>query len=231
MLSVVIPTTRDNYELEKSLKGYEVLIQREKGLVNARNVGWHKSKYDIVAFIDDDVILSPGWAIEIEKSFIDPNVGCVMGGVELVGKDNRDNTWTIPFMRTFFKRLGNIQACNMVFRKEALIKSGGFDPIYDSGVGEWSEPDLVYRVASLGYKVVHNEEAKLIHLPSKQGIYKTRSKYSYWRMRNFLTFRKRWLSWDFNLLLVVLVFNLYWVYKSIRTLDYHWLGGLRASLR
>jgi hypothetical protein len=104
---------------------------------------------------------------------------------------------------------------------------GGFDMSFNNGVGEWSEPDLVNRIKEK-FSVIDYPEALLYHYPSQQGIYKERAKHSYWRMRNFMTFRKRWLKWDWNLIQIVVIFYIYWFYKFLRTGNINWLGGLCA---
>jgi glycosyltransferase involved in cell wall biosynthesis len=225
MLSIVIPTTRNLNKLIESLskqtyKDYELIIREDKGLVKARNEGWKQAKGEIVAFIDDDVILEPYWASQIVKSF-KSNDG-VFGGV-ITHAEKRDNDWKNPIMRNFFRSIGSPHVCNMAFTKKFLEKVGGFDPIFERGVGEWSEPDL-----SLKAKMVRNNFALLHHHPSPDGIYKNRSRVSYQRMRNFLTFRKRWLKMDINLVLVTFIFYTYWIYKFLKTGDFYWLGGLRA---
>lgn len=226
MLSIVIATTRDITELKKSLEDYEVLVQKEKGLVNARNAGWRRATGDIIAFIDDDVVLDNDWSFEMSMAFANLRVSGVMGGV-VTKSGNRDNDWSHPILKKFFNRIGSVQACNMAFRKSALEAVGGFDMSFNNGVGEWSEPDLVNRIKEK-FSVIDYPEALLYHYPSQQGIYKERAKHSYWRMRNFMTFRKRWLKWDWNLIQIVVIFYIYWFYKFLRTGNINWLGGLCA---
>lgn len=234
-LSIVVPTTRgtplfQKWGDEQSYQDFEVLVQREEGLVNARNSGWRRAKNEIVSFIDDDVVLDKNWTKEISISFDAPRVGCVMGATIIPAEfqKNRDNVWSLGVMQTFFKRIGSIQACNMSFRKEVLKELDGFDEIY-KGIGEWSEPDLVFRVKKLGYNVIHNNKAIIYHCPSQAGIYQQRGKDSYNRMRNFCIMRKKWLTWDFNLFIVVIIFNVYWIYKFFRTRKIAWLGGLLGN--
>jgi glycosyltransferase involved in cell wall biosynthesis len=227
MLSVVIPTTRDITKLEKSLSGVEVLVQREDGLVNARNLGWRKAHGDIIAFIDDDIELDKNWVEEICKAFSCPDVGGVMGGVITEKSKNRDNDWSNPILKIFYNRIGAVSACNMAFRRSVLEQVGGFDEAYSKGLGEWSEPDLVYRVKQKALVITH-EDALVWHYPSDRGIYQKRAEHSYWRMHNFHLFRRRWLKWDFNLFLVMLIFYAYWFYKFLKTRNKQWLGGLLA---
>lgn len=237
MLSIVIPTTRDISKLLDSLstqtcKDFEVLVQYEDGLVNARNSGWRRAKGDYVSFIDDDVVLDKNWVKEVLHSFKLPGIECIGAviGKVITEKGNRDNDWSNPILKKFFGML-NVEACNMSFQKQSLEILGGFDEVYSKGVGEWSEPDIIYKIKKNTWElglVTYNQFAELYHYPSPVGIYSKRSSHSYHRMRNFHTFRKRWLKWNFNLILVIGIFYTYWIYKFLKTRDYHWLGGLLA---
>ena len=60
---------------------------KQKSMVVARNVGWQQSKGDIVAFIDDDAIVSKAWSKYILEPFRDREVGGVVGRV-ISSKDN-----------------------------------------------------------------------------------------------------------------------------------------------
>ena len=44
------------------------------GLSAARNVGIGQAKGDIIAFVDDDVVLFPDWAQEMVKAYVDESV-------------------------------------------------------------------------------------------------------------------------------------------------------------
>lgn len=61
-------------------KDLEILIRRESPLVKARDLGWRKAKGEIVAWIDDDVILDKNWAKKLVKIFEkNKDVGGVSG--------------------------------------------------------------------------------------------------------------------------------------------------------
>ena len=64
----------------QSFNDYEVVIVKEKPLVKARDLGWRRSKGEIVSWIDDDVVLSKNWAKNLVKIFDEnKNVGGVSG--------------------------------------------------------------------------------------------------------------------------------------------------------
>lgn len=85
-----------------------------------------------------------------------------------------------------------LEACNMAFRRDVFFEVGGFDESF-KGIGDWSEPDLSFRIRRAGYKLQFSRNAKLYHRPSKSGAYKKRlGKCS--RMENYLLFSRRWIK-------------------------------------
>jgi GT2 family glycosyltransferase len=93
LLSVIICSLRRTESLHKcldslskqSIKNFEIIIIDEtndpgKGLAAARDVGWRQAKSDLVAWIDDDVVVSQNWVNEIITIFSNnPQVGGVSG--------------------------------------------------------------------------------------------------------------------------------------------------------
>ena len=110
-----------------------------------------------------------------------------------------------------------LEACNMSFRKDILDDIGGFSREY-GGIGDWSEPDLAFRVKASGYKLVFNPKAVVRHCISQGGVFKERGSDSYRRMKNFINFYFKWIKPNtlekfirFSINLTFL--NLYWFYS------------------
>ena len=87
-LSVVICTSGRPKELKRcldslqrqSFKDLEILIIRETGLAQARDLGWQRAKGEIISFIDDDVVVDKDWAKNLVRIFADnPDVAGVSG--------------------------------------------------------------------------------------------------------------------------------------------------------
>jgi glycosyltransferase involved in cell wall biosynthesis len=51
----------------------------QRNLCWSRNIGLKVSKYDVVAYIDDDAVPEPNWLRNISSPFSDPKVGLVGG--------------------------------------------------------------------------------------------------------------------------------------------------------
>lgn len=84
-----------------------------------------------------------------------------------------------------------LEACNMAWSKEAFREVGGFDESY-RGIGDWSEPDLAFRVRERGYLLHFSPEAKLYHLPDRTGAYLSRAQTGA-RYTNYIRFARRWV--------------------------------------
>lgn len=61
--------------------GFRYVREDTPGLDWARNRGIKEAAYDIVAFIDDDALASPGWLRGVARGFADPAVSAVTGMV------------------------------------------------------------------------------------------------------------------------------------------------------
>lgn len=145
---------------------------------NKKNAGFRASAADIVAFIDDDVVVARDWPDRMLEAFEDPDVG-MASGPSLVPDD-------LPLMARlaggalssgaagyvagrYLKdgheprriRWSGIIGCNMAFRREALEKVGEFDPRFWPG----EEMIAASTVAKLGYAVVFVPNAWLQHYP------------------------------------------------------------------
>jgi len=107
-----------------------------------------------------------------------------------------------------------LEACNMAFRSSIFKKLGGFDETY-KGVGDWSEPDLAFRVRETGSGLWFNRNASLYHEPSTSGAFKKRKADAWNRYKNYLIFSKRWVKphWRHTLFKMFM-----WTYYAIATI-------------
>ena len=90
-----------------------VLTGKRRGLPAARNTGVRVAKGDILAFIDDDVILPPNWLAEIVKCYQETNADGVGGYIhDMVLFKGEKSAIDFP-QNSFFYRL--ISAIRLVF--------------------------------------------------------------------------------------------------------------------
>jgi glycosyltransferase involved in cell wall biosynthesis len=122
--------------------------EQAKGLCNARNVGINSCSGEIIAFIDDDCAVSPGWMKEIVNSYTEEDI-VVVGGVSFKG-DSED----------IYIDDRHAWGCNMSFRA-SIFRQFRFDTgLKYSHYAD--ETDLIGRIIAHGFKrvIAHNAIAK-----------------------------------------------------------------------
>ncbi len=138
-----------------------VLQIPERGAVPKRNVGWRAAAAPLIAFTDDDCEPAPGWLKAALAAFdaAEDNVDLVQGRVDPHPQD--------AHVTGLFKRTISVQQhyegypnANLVYRKAALERVGGFDDAY-WGAGE--DSDLAHRVVESGGKVRYVNDALVWH--------------------------------------------------------------------
>lgn len=125
-------------ELYKSVKEYSesiklpinLIFRQEKiGLCGARNLGSQKANGEIVAFIDDDVVLDHNWAKMMVETYSEDVIG-VTGSAYPLWQD-KELAWFPKELYWLFScsnwvewdkitETDNLWGCNMSFRKEAF---------------------------------------------------------------------------------------------------------------
>lgn len=176
--------------------------------VSSKNVGLGLAWGDIVAFIDDDCFVSPGWLYSLIPPFRDGDIGLVGGRIiyhpwatpeysneigtmnlsrdQLEGAFHRVSSGVIE--------VGHLAGGNCAVRRELALTVGGFDPGF-SGSQNGEETDFILRVRMLGKKAVFVPDAWVEHraAPRADGIERTLSNYvyRYSMVRNRLYFLRK----------------------------------------
>jgi len=133
----------------------DLLTAAEPGTSRARNVGWHAATTEQVAFVDDDVLVAPGWRDALLASPAD----FVLGGVtEPPGDSPHERPVSLAEGRegTVIDRTGPLDpgiAGNLRVRRSVLSELGGFDERL--GPASWfasaEDLDLVDRLVLAGH--------------------------------------------------------------------------------
>jgi GT2 family glycosyltransferase len=124
----------------------------------------------------------------------------------------------------------------MAVRTDLLKKVGGFDTSY-VGLGEFHEPDVSFKIRDLGFKILFDPRAAVMHLVSEGGYFSDRPD-SYGRAVNLVNFYARHIRTDrldkiVRLLSYLLFLDMYWLYaffKSGRASQLRGLGGTITAL-
>jgi glycosyltransferase involved in cell wall biosynthesis len=158
---VVDSASTDASSVEAAAAGATVVRCDLPGASRARNAGWRAARTSIVAFVDDDVRVTPDWPSRICEPFGRLEVVVVTGAVVAgspvrgAGPDVQavavtDDVRAGPFDRD---TTGNVGAsANLAARRRALESVGGFDVALGAG-GRFraaEDIDLVRRLLDHG---------------------------------------------------------------------------------
>ncbi|HWB67956.1 MAG TPA: glycosyltransferase [Mycobacteriales bacterium] len=122
--------------------GARLIRLDQPGTSRARNAGWRQSATELVAFVDDDVRVRPGWARALAADFDRPDVAFVTGAVVVPDRQARAERPVAVTSRTQPMALhpgldGDLGAsANLGVRRDVLELVGGFDPRL--GPGSWA---------------------------------------------------------------------------------------------
>lgn len=175
---------------EQTVKPKEVIIIRGRmSQPEARNKILRRCKTEIIAFLDDDAILTRYWLENIIKEYSNPEIVGVTGPAISVNE-----TFAIleriihnPENRNFFKSTGDIRCdsrrwippisvetqimigANMSFRTDKLREIGGFDEYYKHPAAYREETDPQIALIRKGYKFIYSPKALVWHIRGGEG--------------------------------------------------------------
>jgi histidinol-phosphate phosphatase family protein len=129
------------------------------GPAAARNAGWRASSADWIAFLDDDVVVEPGWAdaLVADLSAAAPGVAAVQGRIHVplpAGRRPTDWERNVAGLET-----AAWATADMAFRRAALAQVGGFDERFPRAYRE--DADLALRLLDSGWRLERGERRVL----------------------------------------------------------------------
>lgn len=131
---VVDNGSTDATSAKAEASGATVIVEETKGVVHARDAGYRHAHYALLANIDADNRVPPGWLKIALDSMIDPKVVAVSGPLSYVEVPRYVNTGARVFYffaRIFHHLLGpTIQGGNYIIRKDVLDKMHGYDKTF-----------------------------------------------------------------------------------------------------
>jgi len=141
-----------------------VVGKRNGGKASALNFGIALATTEFILCMDGDSRLHPDTLRFAMRHFIDPRVGAVAGNVKVV---NRDNLWTrlqaleyVEGLNTVRRAQGFLRVVNIipgpigVFRRDALVRVGGYDT--DTFA---EDADLTLKLLTAGWHLSYEERA------------------------------------------------------------------------
>ena len=149
------------------------------GLSSARNTGMYKAKGEIIAYIDDDAWPDPHWLHYIAHAYMISDHACI-GGPNISPNDSGFISTCVAnapggpvHVLETDEIAEHVPGCNMTFRKDALMKIGGFDPVFRCA---GDDVDVCWRIQQSGRTIGFHPSAVVWH--QRRNSFK-----AYWRQQ------------------------------------------------
>jgi GT2 family glycosyltransferase len=160
-------------------------LELRPGLDFARNLAWMEASGELIAYLDDDVVVDAGWLAGLREAWEEnPDAVAFTGLVMPLKLDTparvlfeRGNGFRRGFDK---KRFGSVlpgnplypcgpgifgTGCNMAFRRDVLRALGGFDEALDTGapLPGGGDLDIFYRIIRAGHVLVYEPSYMVFH--------------------------------------------------------------------
>lgn len=232
------PSDDRTKELVATLPNVDYVCEPKPGLDFARNRAIQEATGEILAYLDDDVTVDRKWLEGLKEAWADnPDAGAFTGLVfpyELETQAQILFEKRGGFRRGFEKiRYGQVlqgnplypcgagifgAGCNMAFKREVLIKLGGFDEALDTGapLPGGGDLDIFYRIIRGGYILAY-EPQYLIYHQHRRKMAKLRRQYWTWGLA-FMAFVVKSYQYDSSQRLKLIMLVGWWFKDQINQL-------------
>jgi glycosyltransferase involved in cell wall biosynthesis len=158
-------STDGTREMAQARDDLPVRVLRCDGSLGAvRNAGVAASHGSIVAFVDSDCVPTPTWLAEGVAAFEGARVATVQGRT-LPDPTAPPGPWPATQELTGFT--GRYEACNLFYRRDALVDAGGFD----EAIGFFGEDSMAgWAVKRLGFEERFAPGAVVHHAVTYPGV-------------------------------------------------------------
>jgi GT2 family glycosyltransferase len=184
---LIVVDSSSNNESEQVIAEYpEVryvhLHGQSNNMPQARNKGLTIASGEILAFIDDDSMVQPGWLDALIDTYQDETVGAaggriiraaepycnqVTGSPRLLIKASGDVIATgLEAVSTHQVEVEHLRGCNMSFRRKAVEQVGGFDSSYTL-TNTLEDTDFCLRVKKAGWCIMFNPAMAVVHYSAR----------------------------------------------------------------
>jgi glycosyltransferase involved in cell wall biosynthesis len=163
-LLVVDNGSRDDTIAKVRGLGVPVLEIPPGGFVSgSRNVGVRETTAPIVAFVDSDCVIRPGWAAALLDVLTDASIGAAGGKYDIRDESSWvERGWDLAHhvRLTELRDVTYVPGGNLATPRRVFLEVGGFDETLETG----EDPDLCKRIVGAGYRVVESPTIRTVHL-------------------------------------------------------------------
>lgn len=156
-------------QLQRNHGHLQYRFEAKAGLSYARNTALRHSKGDVIAFTDDDVLVTENWLAEIAREFsADPQLHMLGGRVLLARAELAAVAFLDEAERQVvrFPNTGDLlMGANMVFRRRLFTEIGLFDVRLGAGrfFAGGEDTEIVYRALKAGYYMLYAPNVLVYH--------------------------------------------------------------------
>ena len=162
-------------EFQQSFPGhFRFLTENKLGKSNALNTAIGAANGDILAFIDDDVLVAPDYIRAIQTVFTTYPADAVQGKVLLDCEDGWPEWLGTGYLAQMadFRDFGDevidlettLCGTNMVVRAKVFPTVGGFAPeLGPGGVGMWEDTEISLRIRQAGFRMIYAPQILVRH--------------------------------------------------------------------
>lgn len=135
-----------------------IVTENEPGLIPARNAGIAAAKTPIVARIDADTIVQPGWAKSIREFFAtaEPEFGAALGPFEQYDMPLQSVQRFMVRVASDTKKDAGIQEARGVYGANMAVRKTAWEtilPALHEGRGIWEDSDISLSLHGAGIKI------------------------------------------------------------------------------
>jgi mycofactocin system glycosyltransferase len=156
------------------------------GASACRNLAATEANGDLLGFTDSDCVPHPHWLRELSPYFNDERIGIVGGYVSNFysqsSLDRYEEVKSSLNMGSHSFKVENgrpttayVPSCNLIIRKKAFSKAGGFQE--DLDVGE--DVDLCWRTRALGYHLLYVPQGEVRHKHRNDLLHMSKRRFDY----------------------------------------------------
>lgn len=144
--------------LEKNYPGVVWVFHADKSISAKRNAGIKLGRGALIGFIDDDCLPKAGW-VAMAAKYMEKNP--LHAGV--AGRTIVEEATGASYPRREFKRLENqgFRTNNIFYRKDILVKVGGFDPRFTF---QREDVDMAFSILRIGLSIGYCSDIQVFHL-------------------------------------------------------------------
>ena len=144
----------------------------DRGLSRARNVGVDAARGDVIAFLDDDMLVDPHWLERLVDRLAAQGERCVLSGKVTPGQPEVPGAWAPSTIvdehaRTYAGRMDAdvLYAGNMALYRSVFDEIGRFDERLGAGttLPSAEDNDFCYRLLRSGFVIEYRPDMEAVH--------------------------------------------------------------------